>query len=234
MSEKMRSGVPFASDDAGEQQLWEELQHLERPEPPPRVRRRFYDELDKRKPVRGWRGWFGLTGATGFATAASCLAIGLAIGLSFNAPSPGVDQAEFTQLQEQVAVLNRNLILDRLESASASKRLLGVIEAVPLAERDAEVARALLTRAIEDRVYSVRSAAIDAIGPQLSSPQVGDELMASLEESESPLVQLALVDLVLRHGTAEQLDRLLELTDEGRLHPDVVQHVKSSVQRNPV
>jgi hypothetical protein len=61
---------------------------------------------------------------------------------------------------------------------------------------------------------------------------VGHELMASLEKAESPLVQLALVDLVLRHGTAAQLEQLMRLSERNALHPDVVQHIKASVLKN--
>ena len=81
-------------------------------------------------------------------------------------------------------------------------------------------------------MYSVRAAAIDAIGPQLHKPAVGDELMALLEQAESPIVQWALVDLVLRHGNAEQIDRLVKLSESGALHPDLAQHVKTAVWRD--
>jgi hypothetical protein len=47
-------------------------------------------------------------------------------------------------------------------------------------------------------------------------------------------VQLALADLVLRYGNPRQLEQLLRLSDLGKLHPDVAQHVKSSVSRNRV
>ena len=58
--------------------------------------------------------------------------------------------------------------------------------------------------------------------------------MASLEKAESPLVQLALADLVLRYGNPQQLERLLQLSERGQLQSDVAQHVKSSVSRNRV
>ncbi len=95
---------------------------------------------------------------------------------------------------------------------------------------DAEIAQALLVRATLDRSVSVRSAAIDALGPQLGSPAVGDEIMGLLEQAQSPIVQLSLVDLVLRHGTRAQLQELLKLASEDRLHPDLVQHVRNSLQ----
>ena len=162
-----------------------------------------------------------------------CTLVGVMLGLLLKGPS-GPEHAQFVQLQQQVAMLNRNLVLDRLENDSASKRLLGVMEASELAGSDPEVRRALLERATDDRVHSVRAAAIDAIGPQLGTPSIADELMASIEQAESPLVQLALADLVLRYGDPKQLAQLLRLTERGELHPDVAQHVKSSVSRNRV
>jgi hypothetical protein len=234
MSEKHKGGVPFESDDAGEQQLWSDLGGLPQETPSQRVRRRFYDELehaDRRSHRR--RRWLTLISAPGLVAGIGCMLVGLMIGLLLEDPS-APEHAQLAQLQQQVAMLNRNLVLDRLENDSASKRLLGVMEASSLAGRDPEVTRALLERAIDDRVHSVRAAAIDAIGPQLGTPSIADELMGSLENAESPLVQLALADLVLRYGNPQQLEQLLRLSERGELHPDVARHVKSSVSRNRV
>jgi len=240
MSEKdprttQRPGVPFDSDDAQERRLWEELNALPQAEPSARLRRRFYDRLDEAgRPSRAdrWRRWLGLSGPSGIFTTAAAAVGGLIVGLTLSAPS--TDRTDLAALRAQVETLNRSLILDRLQSDSASKRLRGVIDAAGVVNSDPEVTRALLTRAVEDRVYSVRSAAIDAIGSALTTPAVGDELMAALEKSESPLVQLALVDVVLRHGNAAQLERLVRLSEQGGLHPDVAQHVNNSIRRDPV
>lgn len=234
MSDKRKSGVPFESDDATEQQLWSELEGLPQEAPSQRLRRRFYDELEQAdRRLHRRRRWLGWITAPGVAAAMGCLFVGVMVGLVLRNP-PAASHAELTELQQQVAILNRNLVLDRLENDSASKRLLGVMEASDLAGRDPEVTRALLQRAVDDRVHSVRSAAIDAIGPRLGTPSVGDELMASLEKAESPLVQLALADLVLRYGNPHQLEQLLQLSERGLLHPDVAKHVKSSASRNRV
>jgi hypothetical protein len=234
MSDKRKSGVPFESEDAGEQKLWRELEDLPQEAPSQRLRRRFYDELehaDRRLHRR--RRWLSLLGAPALVAAMGCLFVGVVIGL-FLRSSPAPEHAQLAQLQQQVAILNRNLVLDRLDSDSASKRLLGVIEASDLAGHDPEVMRALLERATDDRVHSVRTAAIDAIGPRVDTPAVGDELMASLEKAESPLVQLALADLVLRYGNQKQLEQLVQLSEHGKLHPDVAEHVKASVSRSRV
>jgi len=225
--------VPFDRDDPAERQLWESLQDMPQPEPPPRMRRRFYDELDRlgRQPRSAqWREWLGLAGPRGFATAIGCVIVGVLVGVLLR--NSEVERAELVALQAQVTDLNRNLILDRLENESASKRLLGVLDAAGVAQHDAEITRALLSRAVDDRVYSVRAAAIDAIGPRVSTPAVGQELMGLLEKSQSPIVQLALVDLVLRHGSARQIEELMQLSERGVLHPELQQYVKSAVWRD--
>jgi hypothetical protein len=236
MSERKDSGVPFASDDEQEQRLWADLQQLPQAEPAPLLRRRFYGELDRigrSTRTDRLRGWLGLRGMQGVLTAFGCIVLGVLVGVALRT-TPPADRSELTVLQQQVAELNRNLILDRLDSDSASKRLRGVIDAAGLADQDSEIAHALLTRAIDDRVYSVRAAAIDAIGPQLNEPGVGEELMALLERSESPIVQLALVDLVLRHGNDGQLERLVQLSERGVLRPELVEHVRSAIRRKQV
>jgi hypothetical protein len=121
------------------------------------------------------------------------------------------------------------LILDRLQDEAVSTRLAGVYDAREAAQHDPQVAQALLQRAATDRSPSVRSAAIDALGPQLHSDAVGGELMGLLEAADSPIVQLALVDLVLRNGSAAQLAHLKRLADAEGLHPDLARHVRKSL-----
>jgi len=231
MSER-KPGVPFEGDDPAERELWGSLQGISQPEPPPRVRRKFYEELDRRggrMRAAPWWERLGFAGVRGLATAMGCVIAGLAVGVLLK--NGEVERTELADLQAQVTELNRNLILDRLENVSASKRLLGVIDAAGVAQHDAEITRALLSRAVDDRVYSVRAAAIDAIGPRVNTPAVGHELMGLLEKSESPIVQLALVDLVLRHGSAQQVEELLQLSERGVLHPELEQYVKSVAWR---
>jgi hypothetical protein len=94
---------------------------------------------------------------------------------------------------------------------------------------DEAIVQALLMRASGDRVPSVRSAAIDVLGDNLPAPGIGDALMELLETTDAPTVQLALVNLVLRNGTREQLERLRELADADQLHPDLIRHVRTAM-----
>lgn len=234
MSDKKPSNLPFSGDDSAENELWNALGEIQTEEPSARLRQRFYSELQRASrptPVARLRDLLGFSGNAGWLTAAACVLLGLGTGYVLDQPVAG-DGVRLAALEENVSMLNRNLILDRLENDTASKRLRGVIDAAYLVGDDSEIARALLLRATDDRVQSVRTAAIDALGSQLSTPAVGEKLMDLLQQADSPLVQLALVDLVLRNGSQQQIDLLLRLVDDGRLHPDLARHVLTSLDRD--
>ncbi len=231
MPDRNHPTLPFESSDPGEQQLWQALSDLPRAEPPAGLRRGFYDRLEKAG-SRHWsarlRGWLGLSNNAGWVTAAACLLIGFGVA-RLAVETDGAESARLAALEDNIALLNRQLVLDRLQNDAPGTRLLGVYDAGSLAHNDHQITQALLLRATEDPSLSVRSAAIDALGSQLDSETVGGELMGLLESAESPIVQLALVDLVLRNGNPQQLSQLLRLANENRLYPDLVRHVKKSL-----
>lgn len=236
MPEKETFNVNFESDDTAEQRLWAALDGLPREAPSADMRRSFYRELEQATTIR-WperiRNWLGLSSRRGWLTAAAAVLIGVSVG-QFQSGTEGIEVARLAALEENITLLNRELILDRMQDATAGQRLRGVIDATDLVEEDVEIVRALLIRATEDRVQSVRSAAIGALGPSLRTGSVGQELMSLLENAESPLVQLALVDLVLRNGNKAQLEYLLQLTKSDKLHPDLIKHIEISLGRESV
>jgi len=231
MRDRKNPSLPFESSDSAEQQLWQALDDLPRADPPASLRRSFYNELEKAGSP-GWgarlRGWLGLSGNSGWVTATACLLIGFGVA-QMAVERGGVEPSRLAALEENISLLNRQLVLDRLQNDAPGTRLLGVYTASSLVQNDQQIAQALLIRASEDPSQSVRSAAIDALGSQLNSDAVGGELMSLLESAESPIVQLALVDLVLRNGSQQQISQLLRLANENRLYPDLVRHVQKSL-----
>jgi len=231
MSDRKTVNLPFDSEDPAEQKLWAALGEMPRMAPSADLRRGFYRELDRASTTNRTerlRGWLGISGNAGWLTAAACVLLGVGMGQVLN-KTGSVEPSRLAVLEQNVALLNRELILDRLQDASAGTRLRGVIDAGSVVQDDVEITRALLMRATEDRVYSVRSAAIEVLGPTLNSTAVGNELMNLLENAESPLVQLALVDLVLRNGSDAQLEHLLQIANKELLHPDLIRHVNNSL-----
>ena len=235
MPDKYRSELPYESATAPENAIWNALGELPLEDPGDGIRHRFHREL-----ARARRGSFasrlrefaGFPDNPGWATAAACLLAGLLIGQFAGRAlgGDGGDETRLAALEGHVAELNRSLVLDRINNAEPGKRLQGVMDAAYLAGEDPAITAALLERASSDRVASIRSAAIGALGPRMASPDVGRQLMELLAEAESPLVQFALVELVLRHGDSVQLDQLHVLAD--RLHPDLQRYIDKSLGRD--
>jgi len=233
MAERTPLGVPDEFEDASERALWHALAEAHADEPSPRLRQGFYRKLEhaaRRTPLERLRDLLGFRGSTGWLTAAACLLAGLGIG-SLAVDGAPDDGTRLSALEEQVTDLNRRLILDRLDSSEPGKRLRGVLDATDVAGQDADIVQALLVRATGDPVASVRSAAIDALAARVETPPVGRQVMDLLQQADSPIVQLAIVDLVLRYGNDEQVAELLALADEDRLHPDLKRHVLKSLNR---
>jgi hypothetical protein len=232
MADKKISDLPLEFDDESGRELWDALGEIDREQPSSSVRRSFHEKLEHAS-QGSWldrlRASLGLRSNVGWLTATACVLVGLGVGhLGSNVEDSDGDR--LAALEQNVTELNRRLILDRLEDQAPGTRLRGVMDAASYAGDDAEIANALLVRATQDRVSSVRSAAIDALGASTSVSAVGEQVMDLLEKAESPIVQLALVDLVLRYGNEEQIDQLLTLAGKDRLHPDLARHVIASVQ----
>lgn len=235
MPDKESSSLPFDSSDPAEQKLWAALADLPRDVPSAQLRRDFYAGLDKAvSPSASERlgRWLGFGSGSGWATAAACLLLGF--GFAQVIERPATESARLTALEQNVVQLQRDLILDRLQDSSAGTRLKGVVDATQVASYDQDVAQALLDRAARDNSLSVRSAAIDALGSQLHTGEVASGLMNLLQQAESPIVQMALVDLFLRNGDGEQIRQLQGLADSGRLHPDLVRHVNNALRSQSI
>ncbi len=234
MSDKKPAGLPFGSEDAAESELWRVLGTLEAGEPSAQLRQGFYRKLEEAsRPTLAMklRDFLGFSGNAGWVTAAASLVAGLVVGQMVSAPELDAG-GRLAALEQNVSMLNRTLILDRLRNEEPGKRLRGVMDAAYLAAEDDDIARTLLNLATSDRVDSIRSAAVESLGSQINTPGIGAELMDTLKSTTSPLVQLALIDLVLRNGSDERTGQLLQLADDGLLHADLSRHVYTSLGRD--
>ncbi|MEO1575335.1 MAG: hypothetical protein AAFU65_10300, partial [Pseudomonadota bacterium] len=99
-----------------------------------------------------------------------------------------------------------------------------------LRQRDPAVAAALLQRAAIDAVPSVRSAAIGALGNEINETRTAGQLMSVLTASDSPIVQMAIIDLILRHGDPSLQRRLRDQVSLGTIHPSLAGYVQDTLK----
>ena len=230
-------GVNLETGDQLEHELFDQLGAIPELQPSKRLRRIFYRRLsqvesaqDQRRAKRpGWLDWLSQPLLPALATLIVGLFVGLLIGNQLGVSTGNEGRIE--SLRAQVATLNANVALSLMQKQSAGERLRGVDAATTMINTNPRITQALLQRAANDSNRSVRSAAIGVLGPQLTDLAVAAEVQRLMLESNSPQVQLAFAELVMRWGDSKQLRALVEAAEDGRLLPDVQRYVIEKVQR---
>lgn len=214
--------------------VWQDLGDLESsdPEVPSgRLMRRFrlsladYEaNLTQRRPNRfleWWSGMWELHPAWQGAFSAALIVIGVVIGAGLTAGRQ-TTRSEVDALRAEMETMSRAVSVSLLQHQSASERL----RAVSWSRRaggDGEVLSALLAAAREDPNVNVRLAAIDALAVHAEQGPVRAGLIETLERADSPLVQLAVLEVVAgERGLAN--GELQKLIDSGEVDPTVLEH----------
>ena len=175
--------------------LWQSLDLLPLEEPSGKVRERFYEMLgayrqglssaEPRKTYRWWQ----------MAAAAALLAAGL--GAGYIVRGSGQPPGEISQLREEVASMRQLVALSLMQQQSASERLRGVSWAYQAEPSDREVLEALVSAVNHDTNVNVRLAAVDALRRFSASPETRRAVVEALPSEKTPLVQVALIDLLV-------------------------------------
>jgi hypothetical protein len=138
---------------------------------------------------------------------------------------------ELAQLREDVHGLSDLLTVSLLHQESASERLKGVSWSYKLEGGDPAISAALVYTMKHDRNVNVRLAALDALSRDIGSPAVRREIVHALPEQPSPLMQVALVDLLVQINDGESRDVLTQALTRPGLHPDVRKRITQGIQQ---
>jgi hypothetical protein len=224
---------------------WDRLESLSVLEPSPALRARFQDALaaEKKKAAekqtarlrnaKGWAvrlpGWMFGKPALGFAVPLALVVLGFGSGfLVRNALSDGNNVAV---LRSEVSDMRRMLTLSLLNQHSASERLRGVQWSRELLPSNETVIEALLDATDSDPSTNIRLAALDALRRFGDRPSVRSALVRSLPRQRSPMVQVALIDLLVGFGEPKAVDALRELIQNKSTHAVVKQEAKRGIEQ---
>ncbi len=122
--------------------------------------------------------------------------------------------SEIAQLRGQVESLRQMVALSLLDQQSASSRLRGVTYSYQIAQPDREVEQALLHAANRDSNVNVRLAAVDALSKFAGDAAIRRALADSLSVQDSPLVQVALIDVMALANAHEAEPALHKLSSD--------------------
>jgi hypothetical protein len=203
--------------------------------------------------LEGWlAGWLPRRPLAQAGLAAATLAVGLLIGSVHGfglprggtTPANGVDSAngtgdsangaggsEIHALRDEVRSLSRLVTLSLLKQDSASERLRGVSFGREAGRGDDRVLQALLDTLRHDPDVNVRLATVDALAPALGQPAVRGQLVQEVGAQRSPMVQIALIDMLLARDRAGTQRQLLDLTDSPALDATVRGYLRTRLRQ---
>jgi hypothetical protein len=134
---------------------------------------------------------------------------GVAIGNWFNATQQ--QEKELASLKQQVEE-NRRVMLAMMENQqSASQRMQGLSVAYDMDKPDDEIVKVLVKTMNEDPNSNVRLAAMEALGKFSTEDAVRNALIQSLSQQNDPVVQIALIQLLVKmkeKGVVKQLEEI--------------------------
>lgn len=134
---------------------------------------------------------------------------GVAIGNWIN--NNQQQEKELAELKQQVDE-NRRVMMAMLENQqSASQRMTGLSVAYQMDKPDDEIVRVLVKTMNEDPNSNVRLAAMEALGKFSNETTVRTALIQSLSTQKDPLVQIALIQLLVKMketGVVKQLEQM--------------------------
>lgn len=129
--------------------------------------------------------------------AALVLAI-LAGGIGFWANNQWREQQEITQLRNELNETKQLMLSLVNNQLSASQRMMGVSVANTVTTVDDEITNVLITVLNEDPNTNVRLSALEALSRFYNEPHVKNALVKALGTQQDPMVQIALIQLLVQ------------------------------------
>ncbi|MFH1940510.1 MAG: HEAT repeat domain-containing protein [bacterium] len=219
---------------------WQELDRLPEEEPSAALRSRFYamlpaekarakEKVSLAKRMESWvAAWWPKRPAIQFALSVALLIVGLVLGSRFQWGTQR--NGEMAQLRDEVRDMRQMVSMSLLKQPLSIDRLRGVSFSTRVEEPDESLLSALLATLNEDPNVNVRLAAVDALFLFADHQIVRDALIASLSKQTSPLVQIALIDLLAQIRETQSLEALKELIQDQKINPTVKQHAETRIE----
>jgi hypothetical protein len=231
-----------AQELAAMKELWDDLGGIETPEPSVNVKVRFYAMLDtytasvaeKRgfwdKVSDGWNRLWQLQPRWPIAYSLIVVLISFACGYwIFSSGRSSKQDQQLEALTSQVHELRQTMMLALLENPSASERMRGVSYTSEIKHADKQVISALLATLNNDPNVNVRLSTLDALTHLANHPEVRTGLIQSILEQDSPLMQSAIADVMLKLQEKRSVGSLKELLKQKDLDNGVREKIKETI-----
>jgi Tfp pilus assembly protein PilN len=162
------------------------------------------------------------------AFASLTLLLGLAVGYILRSPAKKDEQIAL--LGEEIRTMKEMMMLSLLEKESATDRLKAVSLTEQMDQASKQVTSALLQTLNNDENVSVRLAALDALRPYSKDGQIREALVRSIAQQKSPLVQVALAELMAELQEKGAIDAFKGILEDGETPSDIKKKIRENIQ----
>jgi D-ribose pyranose/furanose isomerase RbsD len=169
--------------------------------------------------------WSSLFPRLAFSTV--LILVGFSVGYFVQLPS---DNREVSQLNREVSELKEMVIFSLLEKESAAQRLKAVSLTSEMDQVSQRVTTALLTTLNQDENVNVRLAALDALKAYAMDSSVRSKLIESIAIQDSPLVQIALAELMVSIQEKRSVDALKKVLQNDKTTKEVKTKISESIE----
>lgn len=213
------------------------MAEAEMPEPSPQLKDNFYQMLAEAKQgeqqagISFWQQLSQLFFSTNYgrmAFAAAIMLLGIWAGTQFGSRS---SQGEMEALAKEVYDLKELTMMAMLEKESVADRLKGVQMSQSIPVTNQKVTDALFMTLNNDESTNVRMAALSALSSYTSDPIIREGLIKSIAQQESPLMQVALAELMVELQESKSVEEFNKLLESERTPEEVKSTLKESIEK---
>jgi anti-sigma factor RsiW len=227
--------------------LWRGLALIPAEEPSAQVRTRFYDSLaafrqglesaPKHSLKDRLMAWWPKQPAWQMGISFALLVMGVGVGYVLHSGPAKLDAgtvsgtSEVAQLRGEISSMRQMVALSLMQQQSAGDRLRGVSYAYQVPASDTQVLSALLATVNTDPNVNVRLAAVDALRGFGASPVTRAAVVQSISKQDQPMVQIALIDLLVDLHEVEARPELAKVAVDPKINEAVRDHAKKAMEK---
>ena len=228
--------------------LWMSLGSIPAAQPGPELRTRFNVMLEAYKhgleqaaapgwwrSLNSWLGsWWPRQPALQFSLALGLLVLGVFAGRQVR-PAPAAPgnppNAEIAELRSALSETRQMVALSLMQQQSASDRLRGVNWSYQLQQPGMEMLNKMVDTMLHDSSVNVRLATVDALRQFGDKPIVRHGVVEALGRPESPIVQIALIDLAVDLRERDSIGALQHLTQDQTVNGTVRERAQKALMQ---
>ena len=137
---------------------------------------------------------------------------------------------EVTSMISQMQDMQKMMMLTLLEQPSPTDRLKAINISTQINNADDKIIDALLNTLNNDENVNVRLMAVEALYNYVDNPKVRIGLIRSIEKQESPIVQIALADVMVMLQEKRSVSELKKLLEKNNIDKNVEAKLKNSIE----